>query len=330
MEFRNWLNEMAIRPNRTEPYKVGEILTVVNPRGETHELEIKKIEGDYAWVSPRGYEHTAKMPIASLKHFVNDLSGNVDAERVSGNPYIDAVVEGRAKYLGKGDDGIAFQVGDMVVKVSTTVPYHPLNPGHRHPTEAMSMMRRETDLANKLIAAGVPGILPAQYYEHGDKAFQVRPFVTVPARFNLRQLTQIRDIMKSLHSLGYALRDEIQAGIYHGRVYLYDLGKAHKASGYDVEDDVSNLKRLYKNNGFDYEPDYGEPLKQEYQMVKNHLDFLGRITNAKNPQKHKANIATFYRRFQRVVQAMHEEFPDFDTSQDESEIQQIINKFGVK
>jgi hypothetical protein len=49
------------------------------------------------------------MPAASVAHFVNDLRGHVYSQHASGDPVIDAVTQGDAEFLGKGDDAARFR-----------------------------------------------------------------------------------------------------------------------------------------------------------------------------------------------------------------------------
>lgn len=200
------------------------------------------------------------MPKESVKHFVNDLAGKVDLPKHPSNADINAVIEGKAKLLGKGDDGLAFKVGDKVVKVSTTVPFQPDNPGHRTPEQAKQMIRTQVIIGNKL-ADKVPGIQRSTFVEHGDKGFQIKPYVDIPEKFSLAQLDKVQDTLIAMHQAGYALNDEVQVGLDDkGEPVMFDVGKAApippedaKAKGIfkdsSVEDDMRRLKRLYEDHG---------------------------------------------------------------------------------
>jgi DNA topoisomerase IB len=201
-----------------------------------------------------GTQYGPTMPEASVKHFVNDIAGRVELPP-SGNPDIDAVTSGQAKLLGKGDDGIAFQVGNKVVKVSTTVPYHPENPGHRSPQEAIEMLRRQSETGNKLADLGVPGIQRSEYIVHGDKGFQIKSWVEIPEKLSQDQLDQLQESILAMHRAGYSLNDEPQGGLGpDGRMVQFDVGKAaptkESSSRWDnsEEDDLSRLRYLYQRN----------------------------------------------------------------------------------
>jgi len=193
------------------------------------------------------------MSAPSFRHMKNDLAGKVDLPP-SGKPDIDAVVSGKAKLLGKGDDGIAFRVGDKVVKVSTTVPYQPFNPGHRTPQQANAMLRSQVETGNKLADAGVPGMLRSEYVHHGDKGFQIKPFVEIPEKLTQAQLDEGRAALLAMHEKGYALNDDVQLGLdKEGKVVLYDIGKAAPAKTEGLFDerraDIERLRALYRQHG---------------------------------------------------------------------------------
>lgn len=191
----------------------------------------------------------AKMPKASARHFVNDLSGVVK-EPKSGDRLVDAVIDGKAKFLGKGDDGLAFKLGTSVVKVSTTVPYQPSNPGHRTPQQAKAMLRKQVEIGNAMADAGIPA-LRSRFVESGEKGFQVKPYVTIPEKWTKPQLEAIRAGVEKMHAAGYTMNDEIQAGITAGGdVVFYDTGKAAKGgSAQQKEDDLSGVKQLFRSSG---------------------------------------------------------------------------------
>lgn len=199
-------------------------------------------------------DHGPQMPAESVKHFVNDLAGRVELPKHSRDD-INAVIQGKAKLLGKGDDGIAFKVGNDVVKVSTTVPFQPENPGHRTPDEAADMLKRQVETGNKLADLGVKGIQRSEYVRHGDKGFQIKPWVEIPEKLTREQLDKIQQIVLDVHAKGYAIKDDIQAGLdAQGEPVMFDVGKAGKQSDAtgiyaDTRVDLDNLKRLYRDHG---------------------------------------------------------------------------------
>ena len=203
------------------------------------------------------------MPATSLRHFVNDLSGKVDLPATSENTLVNDVINGKGTLLGKGDDGVVFQVGDHVVKMSTTVPYQPMNPGHRTPEAAAYMLEKQVTVGNKLYEAGVPGIQQSLYVQHGDKGFQIKPFVTIPEKLTRAQLDAAQASVLAMHEKGYALRDSVQVGLdAEGNAVLFDIGKAgqyqadkketmgtYAGMPYEVAHDLEALEHLYRENG---------------------------------------------------------------------------------
>lgn len=227
-----------------------------------------------------------EMPAASVRHFVNDLEGRVDLPP-SGVPTIDAVLSGAAELLGKGDDGVAFRVGDEVVKVSTTVPYQPTNPGHLTPEAAVERMRQQTSIHNQL--AGVARCLdPAIFVEHGDKGFQIKPYVEAidpKARLSREQLDDLQDCVVAIHQAGYAIHDAIQVGVgADGRLVMFDVGKASRLSSDsrwrkdEIQTDMNNLGYLYQAHGRTFvrrDIDEGEQRWQQvHEMVLRNIEKL--------------------------------------------------------
>lgn len=246
-------------PQKIEGKHVIEVHPAIAGSEKAHPLEVhaaQDADGSVRIASSaagleRGYG--TKMPAASFRHLQNDLEGRVDLP-ASGRPDIDAVISGKAKLLGKGDDGIAFRVGDKVVKVSTTVPYQPFNPGHRSPRDANEMLRKQVEVGNKLASAGVPGMLRSEYVHHGDKGFQIKPYVEIPSKLTQAQLDDARTALLAMHEKGYALNDDVQVGLDKaGKVVLYDIGKAAPAKSEGIFDerreDIMRLRALYQQHG---------------------------------------------------------------------------------
>lgn len=220
---------------------------------------VKREGGKVRLSRHEGSDYGPEMPEESVKHFVNDLAGKVDLPKHGKNDAIDAVVTGQAEFLGKGDDGLAFRVGNQVVKVSTTVPYQPENPGHRTPAAAMEMLRKQVDTGNKLADMGVPGIQRSEFIQHGDKGFQIKPWVKIPDRLTRSQLDAVQQMVHAMHAKGYALNDEPQVGIdpASGDLVMFDVGKAAPDRSKDGDDsrfsdrsaDFDRVAGLYRKHG---------------------------------------------------------------------------------
>ena len=206
----------------------------------------------------------ARYPKESLSHFVSDMSGRTpdDMTPDSGNESVDAVIRGQGELLGKGDDGVVWRVGDMVVKMSTVVPYQPLN-GGRTPDQAAQQMREQSQVAEEL-GGQLPSVQVPVTVEHGDKVFQVRPYVEIPEQFTREELEYVSAQLDALHSLGFRMGDELQVGRQaDGQLVFFDIGKAAPGekpfdeyqSYFDPrEDDESALRRFYQQHETPYAP----------------------------------------------------------------------------
>lgn len=232
---------------------------------------------------PEGYG--TWMPEESLRHFKNDLEGRVDLPE-HGRAEIDAVVTGKAEFLGKGDDGLAFRVGDKVVKVSTTVPYQPENPGHRTPQGAADMLRKQVEVGNKLADLGVPCVQRSEFVQHGDKGFQIKPWVKIPEKLTREQLEKVQAAVIKMHDAGYTLNDEPQVGLdAKGEPVMFDIGKADKREqtggereryGWDgwATHDMDGLKRLYKQHGQEFVRQGLSEADEHWEHTKNQIESL--------------------------------------------------------
>src|SRR5262249_55106832 len=107
-------------------------------------------------------------------------------------------------------------------------------------------------------AAGVECLDPAEFVRHGDKGFQVKPFVPRPKRMSRKQLDRLQDCVIKIHDAGYAVHDDVQAGVDEtGRPVMFDVGKASPIErteaeyGFrsDVSGDMERLRRLYEDWG---------------------------------------------------------------------------------
>lgn len=268
MEFRQWLlTEGSV--------EVGQIINVTDKRnGQNSEYRVLAIRGDKVYLWPTNYGDPGDnlygsivMPLASVSHFIGDLGGQVNVNKKTGDPAIDAVIDGKGEFLGKGDDGVAFGVGDEVVKMSTTVPYVPSNPGHRYPSKAARMIYGEVKAAKELRELGVPAILPYRLKIVGDKAFLVRPKVDILENLTREQLETVRESIKQMHEHDWAHRDMMQVGLWNGQLYHYDLGKAKKTSDkIEFESDMRHLQILYDRNNQRFVP-FGETLREKWDHL---------------------------------------------------------------
>lgn len=228
-------------------------------------------------------DHGPVMPAESVKHFVNDLAGKVDLPK-HGRAEIDAVVGGKAEFLGKGDDGLAFRVGDKVVKVSTTVPFQPENPGHRSPQQAIDMLRDQAVVGNKLADMGIEGVQRSEFVVHGDKGFQIKEWVEIPDKLTQAQLDEAQGILLAIHAKGYTVNDQMQVGLDKaGKVVMFDIGKAGPSNDrFDIDDDHSAMRRLYEDHGGKYVRQGRSAAESAFHSLDEQWN---QLTNTTDPQK---------------------------------------------
>jgi len=124
--------------------------------------------------------------------------------------------------------------------------------------------------------------------DHGDKSFAIRDKLHVPKTFTPHQLDQVRTSIKKMHEAGYSMNDQIQVGIHdNGNVYHFDTGKADRLPeksqerGFRIDDDMSELKRLYKASGEEMLP-FGEKAQESIGEFHEQLSYW-----ADKPGKHQ-------------------------------------------
>ena len=184
------------------------------------------------------------IPKESLAPFIQDLTLDYSDMEMSGYPHIDAIIQGDAKFLGKGADGMVFQSLGDVVKVSTTVPFSPIGQFHRTPQQAIEHTRKEADVLKELYGK-VDCVLPIEYVEHGGRAWIIKPYLEIIEDKELTedQYQHLEQCVSSLHENGYAIGDTLQFGIGNDdKVYFLDLGQASR----DDKDKENDIKALYR------------------------------------------------------------------------------------
>jgi hypothetical protein len=197
-----------------------------------------------------------RVPLPSLRGLWEDLRGKPAVPPGSGDPAVEALAAGKGQFLGKGDDALAFatdtpEKGAEVVKVGTTVPRMPFVHDHRTPQDAAAAIKSEFSRSEAMRAAGVPCVPPGRLVEHAGRAFLIRPRLTIPARLNAAQLSDLARSVARIHAAGWALRDAPQVGVGPGgKLFHHDLSKAtDNATDDDRAADLKNLDRLGSANG---------------------------------------------------------------------------------
>ena len=222
-----------------------------------------------ARVYDSGQSWPYKVPTESVPQHINDLRRVLPKMRKSGDAAIDAVIAGKGRYIGKGNDGIVYGVNGEAVKVSTTTPYVPENPGHRTLKGAIAHLKAEHDAHRTLKAAGVPGVPEVRGKTHGGRYWLVKPFLRVldldeKGSITRAELDALDKALSEMHTAGLTLNDEIQVGQDKaGRFWFIDLGQVRPWSQHRAEDDVGRMRRVYQAQGWKRIPTGAELVKKE-------------------------------------------------------------------
>lgn len=263
-------------------------------------LKVERVDGDMAHVSFGGGS-TTPVPAKSVQLLVNDLQGIVHG-KPSEHANINAVLDGKATFLGKGDDGLAFKHHGRVVKVSTTVPYQPTNAFHKTPERAVQVAKEQHQTLNAMREAGVPGLLAEKFVEHDGRAYTIRPYVDLPKKLTAEHLEKVHDSIEAMHKHGFVLGDEIQVGMHDGEPVLFDVGKAEKSSRPQArERDQERLEALYREHGQEFTP-RGADVSKRWESKLRELRFL----KPKTPE-HKERVR---KQLHMLAAAMSKEAPD--------------------
>lgn len=248
----------------SEPSRLRQAVRV--PLYDEETAELRETADGAELVTDTGY--AVPVPRESLAHIESDLRRVVppDMTEGSGNEAVDTVIRGEGELLGKGDDGIVWRVGDQVVKMSTVVPYQPLNRGYRTPEEAEAMLKAQTERAAEL--ADIEGIVVPEFVSWGGKGFQVRPYYELPETWTDEEKRSVQRAVETMWDRGLGLRDEVQVGRGAGGPVLFDIGKAGPIRQSDrfLQDElgpeISALKRWL---GGPYKPESRAVLQRQWR-----------------------------------------------------------------
>jgi hypothetical protein len=214
---------------------------------------------------------TYTMKRDAVKHFADDLNQRVDVPPHPSHQGINAIREGRAQFLGKGDDGLAFATGDgKVTKVSTSVPYNlSYFRDHEH---AIADARRQAELTNQAIADGHDVLLPQEFTQHGEKGFTTMQQLDLDAELSREQIIDYRNKMRALTEAGWRIGDDVQTGVDdQGNIRIYDTGKLTRTTPGDddswQQDDHPGAL-LRKHGHYD-----DESLDSELKMHLQHFEW---------------------------------------------------------
>lgn len=219
-----------------------------------------------------GSKGRARMPLASVPHYFNDLNQVLPHPPTTRDEAIDGVLLGAGERIAKGNDGIVYRAPTgEAVKVSTTTPYHEHNPGHRTPDGAVAHLRGELEAHRAL--ADLPMVPRIRGQEHDGRFFLVKPWAPEATDLTRAELDAIDGAVQQMHARGWTLNDQIQVGRdEHGALWFTDLGQATpKATHHQLLSDGQRLTDYFRERGHSREP-AGEQLRTQ---IRHHELLLG-------------------------------------------------------
>jgi hypothetical protein len=250
-----------------------------NSFGPIPGVKMKHIDGTTFFTNPKDDTHVlAKVPTHHVERFMDEISGRISHPANSGHPTLDRVLSGHGTHIGKGHESTAFDAGNgMIVKAAVLTPFHISQHGVRTPAEANKIVDDSVAVTNHLRAAGVPGILPQYGIQHDGRSFAVQKKVDTQSPLKTHHFDQLEKTIQGIHNAGYAVKDQIQAGLDHNRnAAIYDIGSAAKLEGgrYDDDDkrqDFNNLAYLAKKHGVDYKTPEQRRAPNDYDSMLWHI-----------------------------------------------------------
>lgn len=242
------------------------------------EAELEECAGERLGIKRFGsdYGPLAKIERHRFSQFIDDLNGRVDGTPDSDDPSVNAVLSGDAIFLGRGNDGLAFDTRDgNVVKVASDTPFH-WNNGLKDEGDGNLAAIKAVEINDMLRANGVPCLLAQRIVEHNGRVFTVMPKLDVDSPLTVDHINQLSIAIKAMHALGYVVGDQVQAGLADD-VYIYDIGsfrRLREGCDWDVQNDESSLSQLAKKHGVDFVA--LNPVADYDQLVGVVLKFIAR------------------------------------------------------
>ncbi len=229
-----------------------------------------------------------RVPQDEFHSFAGDLAGRIHNpdNDTSTDAAIAGVLAGKGQFLGKGQDGAAFGIGDKVIKVSTGMGYHWDQPA-RGQAMGAKLLRDSAELNNEMIAKGVPGLLPMKIEQGASKTLVAMDRLEIPEdhdtpglygvpKFTPDQAQQVYATIDGMHKAGYVLRDTIQAGIdENGDVRMFDTGQAERSDSKDARKaDRERVRDIFQGAGLE-RPYWPDEADQKFQSTL--ADAIGQI-----------------------------------------------------
>lgn len=194
------------------------------------------------WRPSKDYRTKFEIPSRSLPGFWQDMRQDYSDLPLSGVAELDAIINGDAPFIGKGDDGLVFDLGDgRVVKLYSTVPYHADNQWHRTPEKAAQRGMDEFNAHQAL--AGVACVPDIEAFQHAGRTWLVKPKLETTETPTQEQYDAVAECLRQIHRAGWSVNDRIEVGLdANGDPFIFDLGKATPGADQRMrEDDRDHL-----------------------------------------------------------------------------------------
>lgn len=204
-----------------------------------------------------GYGASWRVPTVSVRRWYEDLNAHlVDVPRGL-DRRVDEVLDGRARFAGKGNDGLVWITpSGWAVKADTVVLYQPQNDGQRTPEQAARHLEHEADVHRAL--ADLPMVPRLDVVRTpGGRVLLIKPALDTAPALDRADLLAVEAAVKAIHERGWIIGDRVQVGrAPDGQLYIYDLGSARRGdSAYERDGDRDYLRRLWQDAGFTRPPD---------------------------------------------------------------------------
>lgn len=231
-----------------------------------------------------GYGAIWRVPTVSVRRWTEDLNAHLFDVPRGLDRRVDEVLDGRARFAGKGNDGLVWITpSGWAVKADTVVLYQPQNDGQRTPEQAARHLEHEADVHRAL--ADLPMVPRCDVVRApGGRVLLIKPALDTAPVLDRSDLLAVEATVKAIHERGWIIGDHVQVGrAPDGRLYIFDLGSARRGdTAYEREGDKDYLQRLWRDAGFQRpdDPDHSAKQAELYTRM-----VLGRLNKGERPSE---------------------------------------------